>query len=113
MLTYTYDPAEKQILAPQAFQQTKHTTLYDPPIDEFSVLLTRLSSIGEEEYHDSIAGPSILIVTEGEGFMTSGEEGKEEFGVKVGSVFFVGANTPLKIKTKSSSLVVFRAYVEA
>lgn len=110
MLTYTYEPAEKQILAPRAFGESKSTTLYNPPIDEFSVLLTHLSH-GEEEQHRSIAGPSIIIITEGDG-MLSDEDG-DEFALKAGLVFFAGAGTPLKMKaTSSDRLVVFRAYVE-
>ncbi|GAA5855859.1 hypothetical protein JCM9279_003343 [Rhodotorula babjevae] len=47
---------------PVGFRSTKHTTLYDPPIDEFSVLLTVLEQ-GETERYDSrrLEGGSIEI----------------------------------------------------
>lgn len=66
MLTYTYRPANEQVLEAQRFRDTKYTKLYDPPIEEFAVLLTELE-LGQEDDHGCIAGPSIFIVTEGSG----------------------------------------------
>lgn len=112
MLTYSYRPAEEQLLIPKSFRQTSHTKLYDPPIEEFSVLLTNLEP-SQEEVHEGIAGPSILIATEGSGALTS--DGLENGQVKAGpgDVFFVGANNRVTLKADNTgNFIVFRAFVE-
>lgn len=83
MLTYTSSPPSDQILPPVPFRSTKHTTLYDPPIDEFSVLLTVLEE-GEKEKFEGIDGPSILIFTElDNGRASLGWKGKSQGDVEV------------------------------
>lgn len=108
MLTYTSLPADAQLMDPSAFRGLSHTTLYDPPIDEFSVLLTRLES-GQAEVHPAIDGPSIVLVTEGKGRLTSGEIDGE---IGEGSVWFVAAGQEVKLAAEGQ-LEVYRAFVEA
>lgn len=98
MLTYNYGPSDRQLMRPRPFvplptsksapaypKEAKEeqqlakdaaakselpTLLYDPPIEEFSVLLTRLSKrseSNEEETQRPLQGPSILITTSGRG----------------------------------------------
>ncbi|GAA5956886.1 hypothetical protein JCM3765_006630 [Sporobolomyces pararoseus] len=115
MLTYTSSPPSDQILPPVQFRSTSHTTLYDPPIDEFSVLLTVLKE-GETEKFGGIDGPSILIFTElnggnGQaGLKFKGEEIKVE---REGQVFFVGAGEEIQVEAKRGKVVAYRAFVEA
>jgi len=110
MLTYNHGPADSQIMPPAPFRSTKHTTLYDPPIEEFSVLLTTLAN-GEDEVHEAINGPSIFLVTQGKGKITW--SGQEEV-LSEGLVFFVGAGTEVKFKSgNDAGLVLYRAFVEA
>lgn len=115
MLTYTSSPPSDQILPPVSFRSTSHTTLYDPPIDEFSVLLTVLEQ-GETEKFEGIDGPSILIFTElnggnGQaGLKFKGEEIKVE---REGQVFFVGAGEEIQVEAKKGKVVAYRAFVEA
>lgn len=104
MLTYVAAPAHGQLLTTSQFGP--HTELYDPPIEEFSVLRTHLSSGGAKETHRPIDGPSIVIVTEG-----SGKLG----GVRMerGNVLFVAANVEVEIESGPDGLTLFRAFVEA
>jgi mannose-6-phosphate isomerase len=115
MLTYTSAPPSDQILPPVGFRSTSHTTLYDPPIDEFSVLLTDLKD-GETEKFEGIEGPSILIFTQVEGGKDTAtlkfKEGEEKIH-RVGQVFFIGANEEVGIEAKGGRVVAYRAFVEA
>ena len=109
MLTYKSQPASEQLMRPQAFREAKCTKLYDPPIDEFSVLLTVLAPDGYlQEKHEAIAGPSIFIVTTGHGTITW-LEGSHP--LQKGEVFFVGAGIEVTFASEEK-LVVYRAFVE-
>lgn len=118
MLTYTYGPSSTQLMSPLPFKSTKHTTLYDPPIDEFSVLLVVLED-GQEEVHPAVQGPSVIIVTElekGEGqgaeLEVVGDGGVRQQIKREGQVYFLGAGAELKIKSGKGKTVVYRAFVE-
>ncbi|KAF7974322.1 hypothetical protein HWV62_12364 [Athelia sp. TMB] len=106
-LTYTAAQPSKHLVQPSAWGPA--TTLYDPPVAEFSVLQIQLAP-AQEEAHKSIEGPSIGIVTEGDATV-SFEGGELE--VAKGSVFFVGANAEIKIKAGKEKTTLFRAFVEA
>ncbi|KZP25490.1 mannos-6-phosphate isomerase [Athelia psychrophila] len=106
-LTYLAAQPSKHLVQPSTWGPV--TTLYDPPVAEFSVLQVQLDS-KQEEAHKAIEGPSIAIVTEGEG--TVSFEGGDLDVVK-GSVFFVAANAEIKIKAGGEKTTVFRAFVEA
>ena len=71
------------------FPSPPFSTLYDPPIPEFSVIQVKLRS-GGKECHDEIRGPSIAIVTEGKGKVSWGLE-SETLNIGLGDVFFVDA----------------------
>ncbi len=107
MLTYTSAPSHAQILKPTQF--SPRTVLYDPPIEEFSVLRMELSS-NVKEVHRPIQGPSIVIVTDGKGTLSFG---KEKLDVKRGEVIFIAADTKVEWESEKEGLVIFRAYVEA
>ncbi|GAA5991124.1 hypothetical protein JCM10908_006548 [Rhodotorula pacifica] len=115
MLTYTSSPPSEQIMDPVGFRSTKHTTLYDPPIDEFSVLLTDLKD-GETESFDAIDGPSILIFTQLEGGKGTASlkwsQGEEKIN-REGQVFFIGAGEKVEIAAQGGRVVSYRAFVEA
>lgn len=116
-LTYTASPPSKHVV--QAKQQqsssthpsSSFSTLYDPPIPEFSVTQVKLPS-GQKEYHDAIRGPSVAIVTEGKGRVNWGSD-SEGFGIGVGDVFFVGAGIRVDFEASGvGELVIYRAFVE-
>ncbi|CEP08577.1 hypothetical protein [Parasitella parasitica] len=108
MLTYRYGSAESQKMTPEKFGE--HSLLYDPPIDEFSIVRTKMDA-DQTEKHKPIQGPSVLIVTSGSGKMT-GEALKTESNYKLeeGYVYFVGANTPLIAQAGNSGLEFYRAF---
>jgi len=115
MLTYTWGPSSTQLMKPESYPKgasSSHTTLYNPPIEEFSVLLTNLLEKGDEAKLPAVEGPSIFIVTE----IAEGQTGTLTFGkesvnlVREGQTFFVAAGTELVIKGK---LVAYTAFVEA
>ncbi|OCF54616.1 mannose-6-phosphate isomerase [Kwoniella mangroviensis CBS 10435] len=109
MLTYESGPGDQQLLQPTTFgSQDQATKLYDPPIEEFSVLRVELPSGGKTS-HRKIEGPSIAVVTQGSGSIVKGDD-KVEF--ERGNVIFIGANEEVTWEA-SKDLEVFRAYVEA
>jgi mannose-6-phosphate isomerase len=106
MLTYVSAPADAQLLTTSSF--APKTELYDPPIDEFSVLRTSLDQ-GETEKHRPIEGPSITIVTEGKGRVGDVE-------VQRGDVVFIAAEVEVEFESSKEgegSFTFFRAFVEA
>jgi mannose-6-phosphate isomerase len=120
MLTYSYAPISEQKMSPSdypyatlsaaAYSSNSSAILYDPPIDEFSVVKTDLKRQGAKVTMDGIEGPSIIICTEGEGIVSVGPK-KEE--VKPGYVFFVGATAELVMESSSAApFVTFKAFCE-
>lgn len=109
MLTYSYAPIEEQKLEPTdypyailnatAYSSASSALLYDPPIEEFSVVKTDLNRTGAKATFDPIVGPSILICTRGKGKITVGYKTEE---VKEGYVFFVGADAECIIENTGS-----------
>ncbi|KAI9042644.1 mannose-6-phosphate isomerase [Aspergillus affinis] len=83
--------SEKGVLA--------RTDVYAPPFSEFNVLATELGK-WESERHEAIGGPSLVVVTKGEGKMEAGQGHSWE--VKEGAVFFVGQGVELKFVAESS-----------
>ena len=105
MLTYESGPGSKQLLKPEIISPS--TSLYDPPIDEFSVFKVSLDK--GKEVHRPIDGPSLSVVTTGKGSV-QGKDGKIE--IEKGDVLFIGAGEEVSWESEQE-LVVFRAYVEA
>jgi len=111
MLTYITAPPDAQLMSPTSFRSLPNTLLYDPPIEEFSVLHTKLAA-NVDEAQPGVEGPSILIVTNGSGeLVCEGIEGS----LKEGSVWFVAAGKEVKLKANGGEkgLQVYRAFVEA
>lgn len=119
-LTYTASPPSKHVVEPKlknssvsvSVSQPSVSTLYDPPIPEFSVIQVKLPS-GGKEGHDDIGGPSIAIITEGKGKVSWGRGGVESLDIGLGDVFFVGAGTRVEFEASGvGELVVYRAFIE-
>ncbi|KAG8825221.1 Mannose-6-phosphate isomerase [Serendipita sp. 399] len=88
------------------------TKLYDPPVEEFSVLHISLRQ-DETEHHRAIDGPSIVIATRGKGEMVGSGDGVGAFSLKEGSVLFIGAGEEVVWKARGSDgLEVYRAFCE-
>ncbi|QRV72320.1 mannose-6-phosphate isomerase [Ceratobasidium sp. AG-Ba] len=118
MLTYNSGPADAQRMKPQDFpsdsssEPDSYTTLYDPPIPEFSVLLTDIP-LSKSASHRPLDGPSIFIVTSGSGTLEFNSGSNKTEIKSEGEVWFVGAGTGVKFTAGSNGLVLYRAFVEA
>ncbi len=114
MLTYNYDDVEKQKMSPLSFERSLgdgESKLYDPPIQEFSVLQTTFKNTQGTRTFKPFEGPSILIVTNGEGELIS-EDGVS-LKAEPGYNFFIAPNTEVQLVTKDPNFTTYRAYVEA
>ncbi|KAL1582899.1 hypothetical protein WHR41_08411 [Cladosporium halotolerans] len=120
MLTYNFAPISEQKMSPADFPYCKFNTtahssdssamLYDPPIEEFSVVKTDLKSSGSKVTFEAIQGPSIIICTEGQGTISVGPK-KEE--VQEGWVYFVGATAECVLESSGEkTFKTFRAFCE-
>lgn len=119
MLTYNYAPISEQKMEPvdypyvtlnrTAYSSGSVVILYDPPIDEFSVVKTDLKEPGAKATFEPIAGPSIFICTTGSGKISVGPKVEE---VKAGYVYFVGATAEVVLESESDDFTTFKAFCE-
>lgn len=123
MLTYNFAPIEEQKMKPtdypyatinrKGYSAGSSVSLYDPPIEEFSVVRTSLKGgEGSKATFEPLAGPSIIICTGGKGRISVGPKEEE---VKEGYVFFVGATAECVLQADGgddSDFVTFKAFCE-
>ncbi|KAK4200918.1 mannose-6-phosphate isomerase [Triangularia verruculosa] len=123
MLTYNYAPIDEQKMEPvdypyvtlnrAAYSSGSEAKLYDPPIEEFSVVRTVLRGNGSKATFDPLDGPSIIICTGGKGKISVGPTAQE---VKEGYVYFVGATAECVLESEADGdedeFVTFKAYCE-
>ena len=119
MLTYSYAPIAEQKMHPTdypyvtlnlpAFKSDSSATLYDPPIEEFSVIKTDLKDVGAKATFEGIQGPSIFICTKGQGTISVGPKAEQ---VKEGYVFFVGATAEVVLESEGKEFTTFKAFCE-
>ncbi|KAI4164441.1 MAG: hypothetical protein LQ342_002088 [Letrouitia transgressa] len=119
MLTYSYAPISEQKMKPVdypyitinriAYSASSSAILYDPPIEEFSVVRTQLNGKGAKATFEAIQGPSILICTNGSGTIAVGPK-TETF--KEGFVFFVGATAECTLESEGDVFTTFKAFCE-
>ncbi|OWB67697.1 hypothetical protein B5S30_g3060 [[Candida] boidinii] len=116
-LTYETNDVEEQKLKPALFERGSGDAilnLYDPPIDEFSVLQIIFNENKTTESFKSIDGPSILIVTEGEGEIKIKNSDSSSLPCSEGFVFFIAPNTEIEMScTSDKKFISYRAYCEA
>jgi mannose-6-phosphate isomerase len=108
-LTFTPHDAKECILPSKSFDRSKNgkSQLYAPPLSEFNMFATTLGD-GESESIGKIDGPSIMIVTEGEGTLKA--DGKEH-KLSAGYIFFIGQGTEIEFNA-TKALKAFTAYAE-
>ncbi|MCJ1254658.1 Mannose-6-phosphate isomerase [Lignoscripta atroalba] len=119
MLTYSYAPISEQKMHPvdypyvtlnsTAYSSSSSATLYDPPIEEFSVVKTELKKKGAKATFEAIQGPSIFICTNGQGKISVGPKVED---VKAGYVFFVGATAEVVLESEGEVFTTFKAFCE-
>ena len=107
MLTYDHAPISEQKMSPvdypyvtlnsTAYSSSSSAILYDPPIEEFSVVKTELSAKSAKATFEAIEGPSIFICTSGKGKISVGPKTEE---VGEGYVYFVGATAEVVLESE-------------
>lgn len=113
-LTYTAAPPSVHFVQTKFFGTSEKgaSTLYDPPIPEFSVVQVRLTA-GEIEQHRGIDGPSVAIITDGSGVIEYGNRGDmQTLKVSVGDVVFIGASVEVSLGAAGEGMAMYRAFVE-
>ncbi|KAK7214952.1 hypothetical protein V2G26_002955 [Clonostachys chloroleuca] len=122
MLTYNFAPIEEQKMKPteypyatlnrKGYSSASSVDLYDPPIDEFSVVRAALYGDGSKATFEPLAGPSIIICTGGKGKISVGPKTEE---IKEGYVYFVGATAECVLESQGEDgdeFVTFKAFCE-
>lgn len=112
MLTYSYDDVSKQLMEKLEFNRSEgdgESILYDPPIEEFSVLQTTFKTKTGVRKFKAFEGPSILIITKGKGILKSNEG---ELPAEVGYNFFIAPNVEVELITDDEEFTSYRAFVE-
>lgn len=119
MLTYNYAPISEQKMSPvdypyvtlntTAYSSSSSAILYDPPIEEFSVVKTDLKTTGAKATFQAIQGPSIIICTSGSGNISVGSKSER---VEEGFVFFIGATAECVLESQSDSFTTYKAFCE-
>lgn len=119
MLTYSHAPISEQKMDPTpypyvalnvpAYSSGSTAILYDPPIEEFSVVKTELKKKGAKATFEGIAGPSIVLCTSGIGKISVGPKVEE---MKSGYVYFVGATAELVLESEDEDFTTFKAFCE-
>ncbi|KAI9742150.1 MAG: Mannose-6-phosphate isomerase [Claussenomyces sp. TS43310] len=120
MLTYSYAPISAQKMDPvdypyatlnaTAYSSGSKATLYDPPIEEFSVVKTDLKKKGAKATFEAIAGPSIFICTVGSGKISVGPKSEK---INPGYVYFVGASAEVVLESDGEEeFTMFKAFCE-
>lgn len=116
MLTYSYDPVEKQKMVPEPYVLSSSSSssakniLFNPPIDEFAVVQTNLKKSGDSTKFQALDGPSIVIITSGSASLTNN---KTTLNLKRGEVAFIGAGTATELtNTGSEEVITYTAIVE-
>ncbi|KAF3932260.1 hypothetical protein ABW19_dt0202572 [Dactylella cylindrospora] len=113
MLTYRSAPvaAQKMNPIPYPFETMTSDTiatslLYDPPIEEFSVIRIALQR-GTVRF-SGISGPSIVIFTGGSGAVEASPGGRKTVAISPGAIIFIGAG--LSIEIRGESVECYRAF---
>ena len=109
-LTFRASKKEEALLAPKQSSRGKNgkTLEYVPELSEFNMLFTKLGA-GEKETVDAMAGPSIMVITKGQGKMKS--QGKETV-LKEGWVFLIGHEVETEFAAEKVGIEIYRAYAE-
>lgn len=121
-LTYNYAPIDEQKMEPTdypyatlnraGYSSGSSVTLYDPPIEEFSVVRSVLKGDGAKVTLDPLEGPSIVICTSGKGSIAVGPTVEK---MSEGHVYFVGSTAELVLQSEGGpddEFVTFKAFCE-
>lgn len=113
MLTYNYGTVDDQKMKEESFERSSgagESVLYNPPIEEFAVLETTFEKSSGVRHFKAFEGPSIVITTKGNGYITT--EGVK-LKAEPGFVFFIAPNTEVDFESIDQDFTTYRAFVEA
>ncbi|KAF1924652.1 mannose-6-phosphate isomerase [Didymella exigua CBS 183.55] len=108
-LTFSPHDTSEAILKPRSFDGSSNgkTQIYAPPMSEFNMLVTSLKD-GESDKIRAIRGPSVMIVTEGEGTLKAEDT---EHKLSAGYIYFIGQGTEMEFSA-TKKLKAFTAHAE-
>lgn len=122
MLTYDYAPIDDQKMEPTeypyatlnraGYSSGSQVMLYDPPIEEFSVVRSALKGDAAKVTFEPLDGPSVVICTSGKGIISVGPTVKK---MSEGHVYFVGSTAELVLQSEGGEgdeFVTFKAFCE-
>ncbi|ODV87692.1 hypothetical protein CANARDRAFT_215449 [[Candida] arabinofermentans NRRL YB-2248] len=117
-LTYSYNPVEEQKLKPDSFVRASGSgtfNLYDPPIDEFSVLQSKFDNVSGTATIKGLNGPSILIVSDGEGKIRLKGDESSTLSCSEGGIYFIAPYVDIELISEDveTPFTSYRAYCEA
>lgn len=105
MLDYSPSPARSKVFTGRHDDRDPHATVYDPPIDDFSVIRIQVPQ-GASYSVPALDSGSILLVVSGSAHCP----GRDDITLRRGSVLFLSANHSLPlVVTSSTELELFRA----
>jgi len=114
MLDYKPQTVEETKFKPTSCSDDPHVSIYNPPIDDFSVKKIQIPAGNTFEYDvQSVKGPSILLTLSGHADVQYESEAGC-LATSRGSVFFVGNGEKVKLTNISSNeeLLMFQAYCD-
>ncbi|KIJ46465.1 hypothetical protein M422DRAFT_778466 [Sphaerobolus stellatus SS14] len=102
MLTYTSQPLDYFDLKGKPYQHglKKATVAYDPPLEEFTVLWTKLDGETKSEILEPVKGPTVGILVEGT--IEIGVDGEKETFER-GACFFVAAEKRIEVRVAGNA----------
>jgi mannose-6-phosphate isomerase len=108
-LTFTPHDANEAILDPQKFEKSKNgkAQLFAPPLSEFNMWALDMAD-GDTETISAVGGPSVMVVTKGEGTMKA--DGKE-FKLSEGYIYFIGQGVETEFSA-TKGLQAYTAFIE-
>ncbi|KAL2758618.1 hypothetical protein ACRALDRAFT_2040755 [Sodiomyces alcalophilus JCM 7366] len=122
MLTYNTAPIEDQKLHPTeypyatlnraAYSAGSSIALYDPPIEEFSIVRSVLRGDAAKAVFEPLDGPSVVICTSGRGTIAVGPTVER---ISEGHVYFVGSTAELVLQSEGGpddEFITFKAFCE-
>eukprot|EP00158_Paraphelidium_tribonemae_P005055 Partr_v1_DN27135_c1_g1_i2_m15581 putative mannose-6-phosphate isomerase len=108
MLTYKTYSLEDILMKKEAHTAGSHSSIFRSPVQEFSIIETKLSQ-GTKGYFEGIGGPSIVLFVEGSGSFVVDSGSQYQF--MPGSVYFIGSGATVEFHA-SAACKMYRAFCD-
>lgn len=107
MLDYQTKPAESFLFSGEANPSDAYSTLFNPPIPDFSITLINIPDSVAAYELEILDSASIIIFIKGRGLFKTESE---EFEIIPGSIVFISARTKTFLENISTSVCAYRAH---